>query len=165
MAKKEETKKEVLKPIKAQKVGKNLILVVDGKKLVKPNITEKDLTSIGNKVKLYNKKPTEAAKKVIMDLVDIKVTEKATKEAAKKGVKKLVKKAIKKSKTSSKKVKEDKKTIDTLTQEILDGKTKKEDLSPENIAALELLLENAKKVAEKVEPKAEQSTNKRSGEH
>lgn len=148
--------------IKAQKVGKNLIIVIDNKKLVKKDITDKEEVSIKNKILLFNKKPNETLKKSIINLVDKTIEVKAKKEALKKGLKKSIKK-------QPKAKKEVKRTIDTLINKIKTSEIKRDNLTPDEISNLaaffKALLEKAKKIEEKIEEKAITTQQPRKGEY
>lgn len=107
-------KKEVskLEDIKATKVGKNLIVMIDKQKHVKANITDKELKSIQTKVLLYNKTKTETRKKDIINLMkseDVKVKE--VKETKAKGIKAAIKKEEKVVKSKTKKQVEEPKDL------------------------------------------------------
>lgn len=103
MAKKAEVKSKK-EEIKAKKIGKNLVVMIDGDKLVKPNITDKDLKSITTKILIFNKTNTPSKKKEIVEAMKTEVVKaKEVKAVVKKGITKAIKKEVKKSPKKSQK--------------------------------------------------------------
>lgn len=80
--------------IKAKVLGKNLVMWVGNTKFAKPNVGEKELKSIENKIKIYNKVPTKARLEELLKFFES--VSKSLKEAKAKGLKKIIKKEKKK---------------------------------------------------------------------
>ena len=99
--KKAVVKKEVKKQneIKAQIIAKNLVTMVDGRKIVLKNPTSETVKIVSNKIKLYNKKNSDALLTEILAIIDVKEVEKEVKKVTKKGLEKVLKKEAKKPKT------------------------------------------------------------------
>lgn len=151
--------------IKSKQVGKNLIVIIDGKKYTKVGKNTEELQPIKNKILLYNKKNSEALKKTIIKLVDKTVDEKEAKAAKKKGLKKGIKKEVKKSSKKKGKKTNTRTLVDTVKEEFTEG-----NFTDGEIKELEDLLRRKKEaVANKEEPqqevaKQESSSNERSRE-
>ncbi len=95
MAKEEEKKVD----IKAKKVAKNLVVMVGTKKFIVPNVTDKEVDSIQNKILLYNKNKSDNNRQKIMDIIDISTKIEDKEKSEIKGLKKVVKKAEKEEKS------------------------------------------------------------------
>lgn len=116
-------KKVVTKPsfnkheIKAKILGKNLVIMVGGVKLVKPNIQPKELKTIDNKIKIYNKVPTKARQEEIFKFFE-SVSKKETdlKSTKAKGLKNVLRKA--KKDNPKKTTKEEKDTLEKVVKDV-----------------------------------------------
>lgn len=112
--------------IKAKKVGNTLIVVMpDGKTIKKPNIADKELSSIQNKILLFNKIPSDAKLKQIKSLLE---TEKEKTKEQNKGKSKVISKIIKetKSKSSSSKIIE---SIDSIKEKLRSIKVSEDEMN------------------------------------
>lgn len=144
-----------MKEIKAKQIGLSMLLVIDGKKYSK-KCTKEEISSIKNKVLLYEKKPSETLKKQILKLIDKTIIEKETIKAKEKGLKKAIKKS--KSKVIKKK-EESKSLVDQVEQEFKEG-----NLTESEIKQLEDLLRK-QKVSLQIEEKPQTAPIRRSGEY
>jgi hypothetical protein len=125
--------------IVAKKYGRNLIVVIDGKKITRVINTDKDKkdeVSIKNKILLYNKKNNTLLKEQIIALVDSTKASKDEEVAVKKGLKQAIKKETK---TSSKKSKEIIKSSSDLINAI-----EKQDLTEDDVIRLNEILAKSK---------------------
>jgi uncharacterized membrane protein len=160
VAPKEVVKKEVVKQreIKAQMVAKNFICMIDGNKKVLKNPTEAQIKTLTNKVKLYNKKNTDALLEEIILLVDVTVAIEETKKATTKGLEKILKKEKKTTKTKETIIA----PVLTLAEQIK-AKLASNDLSEQERKELRALLKEEKE-EEANAPTTQQTTNTYSGE-
>lgn len=162
--KKEERKKLIADTISAKQIGKNLIVIIDGKKYTKIAPTTSEITSIKTKILLYNKKNDPSKKEELLRLIDKTVVEKEKKAAVKAGVKAIVKKEAKnerKEVAELKKVEKDKMgLIDELSE-----KAEKDGLNQEETEKLKRLMKAAGFVEEKQQVQATVAPVRRSGEH
>lgn len=129
--------------IVAKKYGRNLVVVIDGTKRTRVIATEadkKDEEVIKDKITRFNKKNSDKLLNEIINLVDPSNKEKEIIEAKKKGIKKAIKKEVKK---EAKQTKEKAKS----TSELIDELSKTE-LTGEDSAKLEKLLNKGKQVKE-----------------
>lgn len=144
--------------IVAKRYGLNLVVMIEGRKITRVIKTDKDKEDevlIKNKILLYNKRNNKNLLQEIINLVDTRKAEVEKQEAEKKGLKKAIKKETKKEKVS-KKVKEEKvNLIDEL---------EKTELSKEDTARLEALLNKTKSTQKKEEVKPVVAATKRTGE-
>jgi hypothetical protein len=144
-----------MKTIVAKKYGRNLVIVIDDKKITKVINTEEDKKieeSVKNKILRYNKKNNEILKDEIIKLIDKTIVENENKIIEKKGIKKSIKKEIK----SKKNIKKEK--LDIITE--LESK----ELSIDDINKLEKLLQKTKKIQKTEEIKSTEGI-KRKGEY
>lgn len=102
--------------IKAMTVGKNFIVVVDGKKYSK-QVTVEEAKSITNKVLLFNKINSKTKKEEILSLFEKKKQEEKVLAIKEKGIKKAIKKEVK---SKDKEVKKEIKTKITKTKTTLE---------------------------------------------
>lgn len=119
--------------LKAKKIAKNFIVVIEGKKYTKSNITEKDLKSIQNKILIYNKLNNPDKLKEILEFFVSETTKAKEKDKTiSKGLEKGLKKAKKedlvenKKKVAAKKV-TNKKVLEKVKTSI--KRNKKDDYS------------------------------------
>jgi hypothetical protein len=144
-----------MKTIVAKKYGRNLVIVIDDKKITKVINTEEDKKieeSVKNKILRYNKKNNEILKDEIIKLIDKTIVENENKIIEKKGIKKSIKNEIK----SKKNIKKEK--LDIITE--LESK----ELSIDDINKLEKLLQKTKKIQKTEEIKSTEGI-KRKGEY
>lgn len=143
--------------ITAKQIGKNLIVVIDGKKHTKVCNKKEEIEPIKNKILLFNKRNSATLKKEILLLVDKTIVEKETKTAKAKGVKKSLKTEKKKAtKTTVKKAKVEKDLIQGLVE-----KSESEGLDAEEVTKLEELIRKNKKVIAKEEKAPEAPPERR----
>ncbi len=134
--------------ITAKQIGKNLIVVIDGKKHTKVCNTKEEIEPIKNKILLFNKRNSASLKKEILSLVDKSIGEKDKKDAKTKGLKKSLKKVVKKASVkTAKKAKVEKDLIAGLKE-----KSESEGLDADEVTQLEELIRKNKKVIAKEEP-------------
>lgn len=161
-------KKEVVKKeesnIFAKQVGKNLIVIIDGKKYTKIAPTQVELTSIKTKILLFNKTKSTSKKEELMRLIDKTVAIKETKEAVRKGVKTSIKKEVKENKKEIAKIKEVEKDKMGLIDE-LSEKASKDGLNKEETQKLKELMKLAGFVEATQKVEAVVSSFKRNGEY
>lgn len=124
-----------------KKIGQKVIASID-KKSYSKSMTDKEYTSLENKVKLYNKKATEAIKANIIKLLTPEETKKAKEKDDLKVKSKAIKKQIKKTSKTA-----DKDTIEKkITLADIENSLEKEELTEAEIQAL---LNKLKKVEDK----------------
>lgn len=140
-----------MESIKCKQIGQNMIVFFGNEKHSK-KCTPDEITSIKNKAKLYEKKPTEALKKQIINLLNKKVVEKEVKKSKENGIKKLIKKGTKK--VSKKKVPSTKGLVDKVETEFKEG-----NFTQDEIIRLEALLKKKKETIEKKAEVKQQDNN------
>lgn len=115
--KKKEVPKLKKEEIKAKMIGKNLVVMISGKKFVKPNISDKDLKSIQVKIGIFNKTNKKDKKEEILKFFESVEKKKEDLNKIKaKGIKNVIK-AVKKA-APKKKHPEVKETLEEVVKEV-----------------------------------------------
>lgn len=161
-------------PLAARQVGRNVIIMIEGKKFSKKTEDNDEVLEIKKKIDLYNKQPSEARLEKIKNIFITEADkEKEKKEVVKKGLKTGIKKEKKKA-TVKKAVKEaeEPKTGEQLVEEVKAAHAAGT-MTDDQIESLQsLLAKEAQERAAKKEQEEERertqrssSTGRRGGEH
>lgn len=161
------------KKLSARQIGRNIIIMIDGKKLSKKTEDDKEVSRINNKIKLYNAKPSQERLEEIKTLfAGTKTKEKEQKEGKKKAIKGSIKKESKKSSKKVAQIDKEPETGEELVQKVTEAHQTGR-MSDQQIKDLQKLL--AKEEAARSERKEadtqretqqrQSDTGRRRGEH